>query len=168
MALVSAGLYMNVTLLDNGLDESTLSYALVETDFAAALTDAADILARLALVTQAEIKGYSIGERFIENAIAIPVSNVHVENRAAVVCQINGNPLKKHTIFIPAPSPSIFASLSGENADVINTDHADLQNYIDIWKVTGAIAKVSDGEFLQDGLGAIVKGKRTHRRSSAG
>ena len=169
MALVTGGFELNVTLLDNGLNTGTLSYKLTPAaDFDEATTAAADILARLALVTQAEIKGYTVGERFIENALAVPVSNVHIENRAIVVCQINGDPLKKVSVVIPAPSPDIFSALSGDGANQINPLHTDLVNYIDIWRVTGALATISDGEFIADGLSAIVRGYRTHRKSSYG
>lgn len=168
MALVAAGFDLNVTLIDNGENTATLTYHLVAADAAAAATAADTILDLITPVTQAVVKTYSISQRFIEDDLALPVSGVQVENRASIVTRLDGSAVDKHTVVIPAAAPGLFTSLSGEGANIIDVLDTDLVAYIDIWRVTGALASLSDGEFLQDGLNAIVKGTRKHRQSSYG
>lgn len=168
MALVTDGYELHVTLMDSGLNTSKLSYQLVAADAATAATDAATILTALQAITQAEVKGYSIAERFIEDNLVVPTQNIHVENIAAVVAQLSSSPLKNVTVKIPAPSPTIFISTSGAGSNTIDTLDTDLQAYIDIWRVTGGVATISDGENIEDGLSAVLRGKRIHRQSSRG
>lgn len=168
MALVSDGYELHVTLMDSGLNTSKLSYQLDSIDAAAAATDSAAVLTALQAVTQAEVKGYSIAERFIEDNLVIPTQNIHVENIAAVVAQLSSSPLKNVTVKIPAPSPSIFISNNGAGSNTIDTLDTDLQAYIDLWRETGGVASISDGEYIEDGLSAILRGKRIHRQSSRG
>lgn len=172
MALVTSGDFdgweLNVTLIDNGGNTSTLSYSLVAIDYTAAAAAAATILTRIGNVTNAVVKGYSIVQRYIENALTLPGSGVQVEDRATVVLQIAGDPLKKVTVNIPAPKAGIFVGTSGESADVIDTSDTDLQAYASTFH-TGGLATISDGEFVDDAVRAgVEKGKRTHRRSSFG
>lgn len=168
MALVADGFELNVTLLDSGLNTANLRYVLDAADHATALTDSGTILAALAAITQAEIKAYNVSTRFIEDNLAVPVANVHVENRAVVVVQLDGNPLKKATVTVPAPSPDIFLATTGEGSNIVDVLDADLATYIDIWQVTPGVATLSDGEKVADGTAAVIRGKRTHRKSSSG
>jgi hypothetical protein len=168
MALVNDGFDLYVTLMDSGLNTATLSYALDAVDAATAVTSSATILAALQAIIQAEVKSYAISQRFIEDNLVVPISNVHVENIANVVVQLSSSPLKKANVKIPAPSPSIFVSLTGTGSNHIDTVNADLQTYVDIWRETGGIATLSDGETVDDGLDGIVSGKRVHRHSSRG
>jgi hypothetical protein len=167
MALVANGFMGAITLMDNGGNTSTLRYDLVETVYADALVDLQAILALLSAITQCEVKGYALTERYIEDALAIPVSGVQVENRATIVLNINGNPLKAATINIPGPGSNIFQGTSGPSADVVDVTDGDLIAYVDIWGVTGALATISDGEFVPD-TQAMREGHRTHRQSSKG
>lgn len=172
MALVESGDYggweLNVTLIDNGANTSTLSYALVAADHAAAVAAAATILTRIGNVTNAVVKGYSVVQRFIENALTLPGSGVHVEDRATVVLAIDGDPLKKVTVNIPAPKATMFVGTSGDSANEINTANTDLQAYAATWH-TGGLAVISDGENVADApRSGVEKGRRTHRRSSFG
>lgn len=168
MALVTDGYDLYVTLMDSGLNQATLSYALDAVDAATAAASAATILAALQLITQAEVKAYAISERFIENTLVVPVANVHVENIANVVVQLTTSPLKKANIKIPAPSPDIFLATTGAGSNVVDVLDTDLQAYVDIWRETGGLATLSDGETVEDALTGIISGKRTHRQSSRG
>lgn len=167
MALVSNGFVGYVTLIDSGGDSSTLSYQLVAADAAAAATAMGTILTALGAVTDAAVKSYSVAEVFVENALTFPLAGTHVENRAVVTVQIDGEPLKKSTVVIPAPDVGIFVASVGPNSNVVDIADAALVSYIDIWRTTGALAKLSDGETVQD-VDGIIKGVRTHRKSSNG
>lgn len=167
MALVSDGFDLRVALTDSsGTDVSHITYKLVAADAAAAATATTTILGLLAAVSDAVVKGYSISQRFVEDAITLP-ANTELENRAVVVCAIDGNPLKTATIVIPAANSDIFQSPTGAGRNLINVANTDLLAYIDIWQVTGALASISDGEFL-DNTSVIRSGKRSHRANNDG
>ena len=167
MALVAGGFDLYVTLIDAGGDTATLKYALVAADAAAAATATATILTRLNLVTDAVVKAYSIIERFIEDALVLPATNVQIENRAKVVSLLDGDPTKTATVYIPAPVTGIFQGGPGTPAfNIVDLLDTDLLNYMDTWMVTGALATLSDGEFLADNT--LLAGERTHRRSAHG
>lgn len=167
MALVSAGFWLTVTLRDSGGNPSNLTYDLVAATAANAATAAADILTRLALVTASEVSGYSLAERFQENAFVYP-ADAENENRAVITCSLNGFANKPVTVVIPAPVDGLFVQpAGGPGYNIVDITQADLISYIDIWRVTGALAQISDGEYIGDS-GSILKGKRTHRQSSNG
>lgn len=168
MALVSDGFYLTVTLMDSGLNTSTLNFDLVAADHATAVTDSATVIAALSAVTQAEIKAYSISNRFYEDNISVPIAGIQIENQALVVVQLASSPLKKASIRIPAPSPDIFLALTGEGSNTVDVLNAELVDYVDIWQETGGIATLSDGEAINDGLAAILRGRRVHRASNKG
>lgn len=166
MALVSSGFELNVTLMDSGGNTSTLNYQLVATNPTAAATDAATIMTRLGDVTSAVIKRYTISEVFVEDDLVYPAT-AQVENRANIVCQIDGDVTKTVTVRIPAPVQGIFVSPTGPASNIIDVTDTTLINYIDIWRLTGALATISDGEYIRDS-GSILRGFRSHRQSSYG
>lgn len=167
MALVTNGWWLTVTLRDSGGNPSNLTYDLVAATQANAITAAADIMTRLALVTKSTIAGYSLGERFQENAFVYP-ADAENENRAVITALLNGYANKPTTVIIPAPVDGIFVQpAGGPGYNIVEITNANLISYVDIWRVTGALAQISDGEYIQDS-GSILKGKRTHRQSSNG
>jgi len=168
MAITSDGFELSVSLVDSGGDQSTLRYQLVAADMTEALAAATTVLSRLDAVTDAVVKGYFVGERYTEDALSLPGSGVQVEQRATVICQIDGDPLKKVAINIPAPVDGLFVGGpgTGDGYNTIDTTDAALALYTDIWAVTGALATISDGEYLSDA--PILRGRRTHRQSSRG
>lgn len=173
MALVSDGFYVYVSLVDSGANTSTLSYQLVAADAAAAALAAGTILTNVAAVTNAAIKGYTIVERYIENALALPGAGVHVEDRASVVVQLASSPLKSSTIVIPAPEIDLFLTTQGDGSNIIDVsaNNTDLRAYVAMFNDGGAgIATISDGEQVDASASntGIKRGTRTHRGSSRG
>lgn len=169
MAIVSNGFELNVTLVDSGLDTSTLRYDLRKTTYADALTDAQVIVGRLSAITRAAVKSYSVVERFSENAMSLP-QGVNIEERATIVLLVDSTqPGKTATIGIPAPLGTMFVAQSGAGANDIKPDHEALVEYVSTWR-TGAsgLAFISDGETVSAANNGILKGKRTHRSSSYG
>jgi hypothetical protein len=167
MAITSKGFKLVVGLIDAGRDQSNMTFDLVAATYADAVTATNTLLPLLEAVTDAVIKGYSIIENFVEGTLVLPAGTVEVENRAMVVCQINANPLKTATVVIPAATIGLFQSNTGAGHNIIDVTDADLLAYLDIWQVSGALAKLSDGEYLDD-TAVIISGKRTHRHSSNG
>lgn len=163
MALVSQGFRLTVQVKDTSNSTSTLTYDLQATTYAAAVTDAAIILAALDAVTQSNVSQYLITEVFVEDAFALPVG---AENavKAEVSGLIAGFPNKTGTFRIPAPSISIFSSATGAGYNIVDLDSANLQAYAQIFE-TGGQAFISDGENLGDVAASLVSGKRVTVKS---
>ena len=168
MALVSAGFEMHVMLTDSsGKDFAKLVYKFIAgTTAATAATNGATIRTRLATVTDAVVRSYSILERFVEDALALP-ANIEIENRALVVARVSGDPTKTANVVIPAPNIGIFQGATGSGRNIVDTADSNLLTYLGTFQNTGGLATLSDGEMLDD-TNVIVSGKRTHRASSDG
>ena len=166
MALVDQGFKLVVSLRDSGNDPTRVGYDLVAATHADAVTAAGTILTRLDAVTDLTVESYSIINHYLEDAFALPASG-QVEERAKVVAAIDGLPNKKATIYIPGPADAIFSAAPGNPGyNVVDVFDAALDAYVDIWKTTGALATISDGENLADQ--EALSGRRTHRKSGTG
>lgn len=169
MAIVSDGFDLRVNLADTGGKIFPVPFQLVAADAAAAATAAATILTRLAGVSALVVAGYSIAERFIEDALVLPTAPaVEGENKARLVLQLDGAPNKKHTMEIPGAIASIFQAISGPGYDTVDLADVALQNYISTWH-SGGLATLSDGENVDIVPNAgILAGKRVHKKSNFG
>lgn len=163
MALVQGGISMSVTLIDTGGNTAVKNYALTSADMTEALTDAAVVLNRLGAVSDAVVKGYRLCLEYYEDALAFPAA-AQVENRASIVANIANNPLKTATLEIPAPKAAIFVAASGPQSNVVNTAHADVAAYVNMFGV-GMQVTASDGEELDT---PALSGKRIHIGSRKG
>lgn len=166
MALVSGGYSLTVSLVDSGGDVSNLTYNLVAADETAALAARDAILAAIADVSGLVVKSTSLALRQIEDALVLPAPQYQSQQKAKIVCRIDGDPTKAIAIYIPGPLESMFIA-PGDNLVDGAITNTDLHTYLDIWKLTGAIATISDGEFLADN-NTVKSGVRVHRQSSAG
>jgi hypothetical protein len=167
VAITTDGFFGSITLVDNGNNLSTLQYALTGGDFATALADLQGIVTLLEAVTDAVVKGYRVGEAYSEKALSLPAGGVQVENVASISALITGFVDKYAIIKIPAPKAGIFTGSSGDAANVIDANDADLAAYLGTFLAAGE-ATVSDGETIQAVSTATVKGKRIHRASRKG
>jgi len=170
MAIVSAGFRVSVTVADSEGSESVLKYNLTAAaDFDDAIAAAGAILAALAPVTDAVIKGYAISQGFTENALTLP-SGVEVEKRAVITGRISGSvPTKYGNVVIPAPAQGIFQAATGSGARLIDKADTDLRNYLGLFQVTSGVASISDGEYFADvTVPENIEGRKTHRGSRRG
>jgi len=171
MALVASGWKLSVNLVDRGGRSTTREFALVATDTAgdaaAVLTAAGTILTRLQAVSASAVKSYQVGKVFLENALTLPTSaEAENEQHALITAQIRGIPNKSAVIDIPAPEQLVFLSASGPGADMVNFAQAEVDDYVEMFdSAADNLATISDGEFINSG---IVRGRKTHSRSSAG
>lgn len=167
MALTSQGFFGTVTLIDNGGNTSTLSYDLTAAAIGDAVTDMGTVVTRLAAVTDAEVKGYTVGQKFAESALSLPAGGVQVENTAVISALISGEVSKYAILKIPAPVAGIFVGSSGAAANLVDANDTDLGTYLGTF-TTGGLATVSDGEVIDTVSAAHVSGKRVHRASRKG
>lgn len=167
MALVSAGFRLTVELADNGGKPfGTRMYDLVQTDPTLVGAVATSILGKLAAVTDSEIAGYTLGERFVEDALTLPAAGVQNENQAIITMPIVGRPNKSGTVTIPAANIGVFTNTSGKGANIVDMSDVALRAYIGIFDPTvGDEAYISDGEQVVSLSGG---GKRRHVKNNNG
>jgi hypothetical protein len=144
MALVLVGYRVTVEFTDTQGDVTTRTYDTTAVDFDEATTAATAILAAAAAVTASVISGYSVGERYAEDALSYPAGANNV-NTMIVSAKIVGMPYKSGTITIPSPLNTIFVATSGPNNKIGNTQATPLSTYLDLFASAGP-AFVSDGE----------------------
>lgn len=161
MALVTSGFQLTVSLLDNGGVVSNLEYNLIAADAAAAATATATILAALSPdMTQSVISGYRLTEVFVEDALALPGANIDNNIKASITALLSGAGSKKAVLRVPAPPIAIFTAATGSGANIVDGQDAAVTAYLDLFKLTGGVATISDGETLSDN-DTFVSGART-------
>jgi hypothetical protein len=152
-----------------------MSVKILGADIDTASTNAATWMAELDPLTSASIIGYSVGEKFGEDASFLGDAGSEIENMANIVAKIDHpDPKKTHTFRIPAADIGIFVATSGPNKNVVDGLNADVVAFLGLYETTGAIAQISDGETLVDSavgppvVAPFVRGKRRHRGSKVG
>jgi len=163
MALALSHRILTVEFVDTGGNTTTRSYRLTSADDATMVTDTATILAAIANVTDATVKGYSFGQVWAEQSLALPAA-AEVENQLQLTLPIFQKPNKSGTLTIPSPKVGIMQNTSGQGFNLPDFTDAALQAYINLF-TTGGEATLSDGEV---GVLSNAKGKRIHVRSNKG
>lgn len=166
MAWNSVGWRLSVTLIDKGLNETTKTYDLTSADAAAAATDAADVMAKLAAVSAGAQAKYSLGEVFEDDAVVLPPASADAQIEVVASCTtfIDNAGSKKANFGIPAPIvANVFVGTSGKNSNIVNTGSAQVIAYHGLFG-PGGKATLSDGEVA----GVLIGGVRTTKRSRQG
>jgi len=163
MALALSHRILTVEFVDTGGNTTTRSYRMTSATDAAQVTDVATILAAIPNVTDAAIKGYSFGQVWTEQSLALPAA-AEVENQLQVTLPIFQKPNKSGTLTIPSPKVGIMQNTSGQGFNLPDFTEQALIDYINLF-TTGGEATLSDGEVA---VLANAKGKRIHVRSNRG
>lgn len=163
MALVSAGYELVVQFADTGDNRTTRTYFLTSADDTEAAADAATVLAAVAAVTLAEISGYSLNHKFLENAFALPAL-AEIENQALFSGKISGDPTDSAIVSVPAPPGTIMTALTGPGYNIVDMSDAAVTTFIGLFG-PGGVAEISDGETWDT---TTVSGKRRHVKSFRG
>ena len=163
MAFVSGGFFLEVTLIDNGGNETTRTFELSTTDPDNVDADVTTILAALGGVTDCAVVSRHSYEKIVNDALAFPASGVEIQNQALLDYQIADDPTKTATQTIPGPKPAIFVTTSGPGANTIDLGNAAVVAWAALFGVGGQ-ALISDGEVGQ----VLLKGIRRHVKSSRG
>lgn len=167
MAIVADGLQLVVALADNGGKPYGLkTFDLVVTDPTLAGAVVTSILGKLNAVTDSIVAAYSLNQKFVEDALALPASGVQNENQAIITSPVVGEPTKSATITIPAANIGIFTNTSGKGANIVDMGDVALLAYLGIFDPTGGNeAYISDGEQI---VAAAGGGKRRHVKNNNG
>lgn len=153
------GFFLTVTLYDRNQDDVTLTYELRSADFATAETDSLIVIAALAAVTQDIPAAYNVGKRYVEDSIVLPVAGEN-QIKARVAFRLadgQGN----ETFDIPAPSETIFVTLTGKSNNIVNVGKDTLITYANLFKATGGKCFISDGESLD----AMTEGRKVSSKT---
>lgn len=162
MAKVYSQWNVTISFIDQGQQQISKTYQ-VRADNAALIADVettvSNLVSDLEAVTTAEVTGFTISKVFVEDSITVPTAAQN-ENTAQITVDIDGNPLKKALITIPAPAPAIFVAATGPNNNIVDATNTDVSNLVDNFRAGGTVF-ISDGEDAN----VIVGGVRVHRRS---
>lgn len=160
MAIVAANpaFKANIQLVASNGKTMGVNLPLVAANYADAVTAVTAFLADLAAVSAGVIKGYSISSQAVNDALLLPTSDdAEYGERALITGNINDNPLKSWTLYIPMPRIGIFAG-TGVLRDTVDLLDADLTAYTANYTVGGAVSSVSDGEFID----LVLAGRRVN------
>lgn len=165
MALTSQGFWLEVVFADNGGNQTSRTYQMSSPDYTTAVAEAAAVIALIEAVTNAEVAGWNLAERYVETALSLPGSGVQVEDTALVNVRLETG-LKTATTSIPAPKAGIFMGATEEAADVVDTGDTDLLAFLNEFKAraNGGSLYISDGENMKNTT-PVISGRRVHRRS---
>lgn len=173
MAIQTIGYAVKMTVRDNGKGRSTLTFNLDSTkvpDMLTARIARSAIYDALSDVTDGVISNTSLNELQFENALVLPVSNVEIENKAAISVQLIGK-TRPATMTIPAVTPSIFIGLSGASADQVNVNNASVTAYASLYHddATG-YCTISDGDkvAVTPNANGVIIGKRMSSKNTNG
>lgn len=165
MALVSSGFWLSVTLVDNGANQTTLSWQanpLTVTDLVTAEAARDSLLEDLIQITDARVSGTRLSVVQYEDELTYPPAGVENENKASVTYLIQDSN-KRGNFKVPAPVQDIFVNTAGPSANVVDVTENIVTTYADNFRSVGGWL-VSDGEHLQ----TLLKGKRISSKNNNG
>ncbi len=169
MAQISKGFFLGVTLKDHGGNASTLEFqyrAATTIDFASALSGAIALIADLEAVTNSVVTGYSVREKFENDAIALPVAGVENEDKASFSFQLAGGN-EVSNMKIPAPVSAGVDNLFGvvgASANQMIMTAPTLVAYTDNFRLLGQFQITKNA----DALDVLLVGKRISAKNNNG
>jgi len=163
MALVASFWELVIAFKDTGNDTVTRTYRLNEVAYADAAADAAALVASTAAMSDCVVSGYSLNQKFIENALVLPASAQN-ENQALFSGLITGDPTDSAIASIPGVKSSLMAGATGKNNNIVAMANGTVIAWIGNFAAAGT-ASLSDGETWEVGT---VAGKRRHTKNNNG
>lgn len=161
MAYISAGFFVEVTVIDSSQVKSTLEYQMTGANYAAVVADIPAVVAALLGVTVSTISGYHLLEKFYNDGFAVPSTGRSNKEKAVVSAYIDGDPTKTAVFSIPNPEDTVFSGAPGTtNFNVVDLADGALVAYAALFQA-GNECNISDGETIA----ALKKGVRVTRAS---
>lgn len=159
MAIVAASpaFKASINLVASNLKTMTVNLSLVATAYDDAVTAVVAFLTDLNGVSAGVVKSYNITGTAINDALTPPTSaDAGYAEKAILSGNMDGNPLKSWTLYIPMPKAALFLDTDGPLMDQINISNAAVTAYLANFTVEGEVATISDGEFIDQ----ILAGRR--------
>ncbi len=159
MAIVEAGWFAEIDLIDGSANITTKTVELVATDMDEAEAAASTYITSLLTVTGSFLAGYAVRHKWTENALsALPAVTVTNSNQCVLTASIQDQPLKRATVAIPAAKIGCFQAVTGTGANIANVAAGSIvSDHLLTFDPTGAVY-ISDHEHLDPVLNA--KGER--------
>lgn len=151
------GFFATVQIMDKGEEKATLTVELRSATHAAAVTDIASWVTNFLAVSDCEVLGYNVQQRYVNDAIIIPAAG-QLQEKARIAFRLEGTS-EYETLDIPAPKTTVFLNNNGADSEIVDTSDAAVIAYTNMYKSTG-IAFISDGEALEQ----ISRGERVSTR----
>lgn len=149
--------YLSVRLAASNAKTTTKRYNLVAANATEAAAAATEVRTRLLAASAGVIVSYTIEQKFVEDAFALPTSDDAEWGEEAILSgKIEGSPLEAATARIPFPKIGLFQGASGAARDTIDIADSAVLGYWGIFVEANAIAYTSDGEYA----GLLEKGSR--------
>jgi len=163
MALVNSHFEVVIAFKDTGNDTVTRTYRLNEAAYVDAAADAAALVAAVAAMSDCVVSGYSLNQKFIENALALPAAAQN-ENQALFSGLITGDPTDSAIASVPGIKSSLMSGATGKANNIVNMANATVIAFVGLFTAAGT-ASLSDGETWED---TSVSGKRRHTKNNNG
>lgn len=141
-----------------------------DTDLATTLANAADVADAYQAISDGVVT-VSVGVPLTDDAPVTAGVGSEVENRAALSLRLvtDANHLQTtQTLEVPAPKIGIFQGTSGPAKNIVDIADALVTGLVALYRETGGVATIGDGQFVQDGATGIASGKRVHKASRKG
>lgn len=166
MAFQAQAWFMTISVIDNGDNQSNVTFEMTAATHLLAVIDAAVVLAAFEAVCAAGTVSWSLSQVNVNDALVTPASSaVQNEAKALYIMRDSVNPTKKHTKRIPAPETDVFLTTSGDGANIMDVAHQDNLDLANLFAAAG-VCTISDGESIE--ADALLKGRRVTHRSRRG
>lgn len=159
MALVAASPAFKATinLVAKNLKSMSVNLSLTAATYDTAVTSVLAFITDLNGVSAGVIKSYNITSTAVNDALVPPTSSdAGYGEKAILTGNIEGNPLKPWSLFIPMPKEAIFLDVDGPLMDQVDINDPLIAAYIANFTPEGNVATVSDGEYVDQ----ILAGRR--------
>lgn len=153
---------ITITFMDVQGDRVSYQHEMQATSYTEATSDKAAIIAAFEAVTDCEIVGYTLSEKWYEDTVVDPPSGTQRENTAELLLNPT-DPLKPYpTVTIPGAKDSIMMGGSGPSNNIVDITDTDVLALVALFLADGELY-VSDGETVT----GIIAGERVHVRTGA-
>lgn len=159
MAIVAASPAFKATinLVAKNFKTMSVNLSLTAGNHADAVTAVLAFIPDLLGVSAGVVKSYSITSTAVEDTLVPPTSaDAGYGEKAVLTGNIEGNPLKPWSLFIPMPKEAIFLDTDGPLMDVIDLNDPLVTAYLANFTNVGDVATISDGEFIDQ----VLAGRR--------
>lgn len=152
MALGFANWKLVIKWVDSGGQNTTTTVDLLADD-AAAITAvegaATAIIAAYNGASDGVILGYDLTKQYVEDALTLPAT-AQREMKAIINANLEDKPLDVGRIVVPMPNNGLFVAASGANNNIVDSGDAAVNALLDLYKTTGGVAYLSDGDTVDD------------------
>lgn len=148
------GWFLTLVMIDRNNQQAIREFELIAADPDEAIATGLVMTTQYQALTQCQIVGRYISQRYQENAVATPAVG-EKQVKAIITVRLAGS-TEKATLDVPAPVETMFNALTGDGNLVVDTTFAPLTTFVANFQAAGGNALISDGEVID----VILRGKK--------